>query len=606
MLPGRVHPLSPPLPILGRCDLRFERVREQFAREFAAGNEVGAAVCVTLEGETVVDLWGGHRDRQRTLPWERDTLANVYSTPKGAPARRRGRRRPRCAGRPLLAGVRAGGQAAHPGAPAPLPRGGARRRPQAAAEGRPLRLATHVRGPRGAGALVGARHAARLPRADLRLARRRGDPPRAREERRAGGARRDRAPARRRVRDRLRPRSRRAGGAAAPGPDPRRTRRAPRLRHPAGRDGGAGGPPGAGLREPAGPRRGVGELAGVARGGDPGRERAHERAFAGSHLRPARERGHRLRRAPALGGGGRAGARRAGGRKRRGPSAADSDRPRLLPLERLRAARAEPRSLRPRRRRRLARRGRPRAPPLLRLRDEPDAPGALARRPAAAPPARGGLRMPVKGSGGEPPLRELAARGRCAVVSMELQRGVVGDLACIPELAKAVAEAGVIDRTARLLRAARRAGVRVIHCTAAFRRDRAGSPGNVPLVNRLLQNPEHLVEGSPACEVVPELGPEREDLVSQRLHGMSPFTGTSLDPWLRSEGATTVIATGVSLNVGITGLVIEAVNRCYRVVVARDCVAGWPLEYGELVLEKTIAQLATLATADEIAAVWAR
>jgi len=213
--------------------------------------------------------------------------------------------------------------------------------------------------------------------------------------------------------------------------------------------------------------------------------------------------------------------------------------------------------------------------------------------------------MPVSaGRSNEPMLRELVARGRCAVVSMELQRGVVGDLACIPELGKAVAEAGVIDRTAQLLRAARRSGVRVIHCTAAFRRDRAGSPGNVPLVNRLLENPEHLVAGSAAAEVVPELGPEAEDLVSQRFHGMSPFAGTSLDPWLRSEGATTVIAAGVSLNVGITGLVIEAVNRCYRVVVARDCVAGWPLEYGELVLEKTIAQLATLASAEEIAAVW--
>jgi len=204
----------------------------------------------------------------------------------------------------------------------------------------------------------------------------------------------------------------------------------------------------------------------------------------------------------------------------------------------------------------------------------------------------------------EPALRDLVAKGRCAVVVMELQRGVVGDLACIPELGKAVAEAGVITQTAALLRAARAAGVRVIHCTAAFRRDRAGSPGNVPLVNQLLRNPEHLVVGSPAAEVVPELGPEPEDLVSQRFHGMSPFHGTSLEPWLRSEGATTVIAAGVSLNVGITGLVIEAVNRCYRVVVARDCVAGWPLEYGEMVLEKTVGQLATLATAAEIAAAW--
>ena len=78
--------MSPSPPIHGRCDARFERVRAQFEREFAAGNEVGAALCVTLEGETVVDLWGGHRDEARSLPWERDTLANVYSTTKGITA----------------------------------------------------------------------------------------------------------------------------------------------------------------------------------------------------------------------------------------------------------------------------------------------------------------------------------------------------------------------------------------------------------------------------------------------------------------------------------------------------------------------------------------
>lgn len=204
----------------------------------------------------------------------------------------------------------------------------------------------------------------------------------------------------------------------------------------------------------------------------------------------------------------------------------------------------------------------------------------------------------------EPSLRELVGKGRCAVVVMEMQRGIVGDLACIPQLGQAVSEAGIIANTARLLRAARAAGVRVIHCTAAFRRDRVGSPGNIPMVNALLRNPEHLVVGSREVEVCPELGPEPQDLEVQRLHGMSPFTGTELDPFLRSEGATTVIAAGVSLNVGITGLVIEAINHCYRVVVPSDCVAGWPLDYGKLVLEKTIAQLAALTTSDEIAKLW--
>lgn len=134
-------------------------------------------------------------------------------------------------------------------------------------------------------------------------------------------------------------------------------------------------------------------------------------------------------------------------------------------------------------------------------------------------------------------LRELTRPGRAAVLVMELQRGVVGDLATMPVLAKAVQEAGVIPATARLLSAARAAGIRVVHCHAAFRRDRAGTPRNVPLVNSLLRNPEHMLVGTPAVESVPELGPDPRDLVSQRFHGMSPFAGTELDALLRAENA---------------------------------------------------------------------
>jgi nicotinamidase-related amidase len=201
-------------------------------------------------------------------------------------------------------------------------------------------------------------------------------------------------------------------------------------------------------------------------------------------------------------------------------------------------------------------------------------------------------------------LTPLVAPDRCAVLVMELQRGVVGDLASMPALAKAVQEAGLITATARLLVAARTAGVRVIHCHAAFRRDRAGTPRNVPLVNSLLRNPDHMVAGEPAVESVPELGPDPRDIVSQRFHGMSPFAGTELDAFLRAEGASTVIATGVSLNVGIIGLTIEAVNHGYHVVIPRDCVAGYPAEYGEAVLASTLARIAWHTTSEELAGLW--
>jgi CubicO group peptidase (beta-lactamase class C family) len=65
----------------GSCDDRFTAVREALARNLD-GEELGASVAVDLDGETVVDLWGGYRDQERTTPWTQDTIVNVWSTTK--------------------------------------------------------------------------------------------------------------------------------------------------------------------------------------------------------------------------------------------------------------------------------------------------------------------------------------------------------------------------------------------------------------------------------------------------------------------------------------------------------------------------------------------
>jgi CubicO group peptidase (beta-lactamase class C family) len=72
--------------IEGTCDLRFAAVRDAFAAGFAHRGEVGAAVAVTLDGRSVVDLWGGHADAVRTRPWEHDTIVHVFSTTKAMTA----------------------------------------------------------------------------------------------------------------------------------------------------------------------------------------------------------------------------------------------------------------------------------------------------------------------------------------------------------------------------------------------------------------------------------------------------------------------------------------------------------------------------------------
>ncbi|MCB1692350.1 MAG: beta-lactamase family protein [Pseudomonadales bacterium] len=66
----------------GTCDQSFANVRDAFAANLANGNDLGASLCITVEDETVVDLWGGFADAARTRPWQADTLVNVYSCTK--------------------------------------------------------------------------------------------------------------------------------------------------------------------------------------------------------------------------------------------------------------------------------------------------------------------------------------------------------------------------------------------------------------------------------------------------------------------------------------------------------------------------------------------
>lgn len=66
----------------GSCDPRFEPLREMMAANFASGADVGASAAVMLDGEMVVDLWGGWADEARTVAWQADTITNVWSSTK--------------------------------------------------------------------------------------------------------------------------------------------------------------------------------------------------------------------------------------------------------------------------------------------------------------------------------------------------------------------------------------------------------------------------------------------------------------------------------------------------------------------------------------------
>jgi nicotinamidase-related amidase len=192
-----------------------------------------------------------------------------------------------------------------------------------------------------------------------------------------------------------------------------------------------------------------------------------------------------------------------------------------------------------------------------------------------------------------------------ALVSMEMQRGVVGDLSRIPTLVAAVEQAGVVANLAALMKAARATGIPVVHCNALFRSDRKGSAANCPMLTRVMKDPDQILEGTPQSQIAPELGPDPADFVLSRYHGVSPFSGTSLDITLRNLGVKTIVATGVSVNLGVFGLCLEAVNLGYRVILPRDCTAGFPADYAEAVIRHSLAQLCTITTSAEVAAAWA-
>jgi nicotinamidase-related amidase len=200
-------------------------------------------------------------------------------------------------------------------------------------------------------------------------------------------------------------------------------------------------------------------------------------------------------------------------------------------------------------------------------------------------------------------VKALVDPAHTVLVTQECQGGVIGDEPALPQLAE-IARKSMIPNAARLADAARAAGVPVVHCTAARRADGRGSNANARVFLGMLKTSVPLLPGTKASQVIPELGPDDRDVVLTRLHGVGPMGGTDLDAVCRNLGATTIVGIGVSVNVGMLDLTMDAVNAGYQMVMPRDAVAGIPEDYADAVLDNTVALLATLTTTDQLIAAW--
>jgi CubicO group peptidase (beta-lactamase class C family) len=68
--------------VQGYCDPKFEKIKTLLEEAIASGDELGASIALNIAGKTVIDIYGGYADPEKTKPWEKDTIVNVWSSTK--------------------------------------------------------------------------------------------------------------------------------------------------------------------------------------------------------------------------------------------------------------------------------------------------------------------------------------------------------------------------------------------------------------------------------------------------------------------------------------------------------------------------------------------
>jgi nicotinamidase-related amidase len=199
-------------------------------------------------------------------------------------------------------------------------------------------------------------------------------------------------------------------------------------------------------------------------------------------------------------------------------------------------------------------------------------------------------------------VRGLEPGKRAALVVNEMQNAIANPAYDDTPLAGQVTARGIVARINTLAAAFRAAGAPVIFCTIAARTpDWEGFRVNCALAARIARKGK-LVAGTANAAVHDDLVVEPSDVVSDRAHGMAPFTGTALDATLRGYGIDTVVLSGVSTNIALPGAATEAVALGYNVVLAEDCVAGATPETHQMQITMHLPMLATITDAESVIA----
>ena len=165
-----------------------------------------------------------------------------------------------------------------------------------------------------------------------------------------------------------------------------------------------------------------------------------------------------------------------------------------------------------------------------------------------------------------------------ALLGMDCQAGLVPIYAKPPE--------PFLERCSSVLRAARKAGIAVIHVKVGFRPGLPEVTARNKLFASIKSSPQHqqLFEGAPGA-IHPSLGPAPDDIVVIK-HRISAFAGSDLQMILRAKEIDTLVLFGVATSGVVLSTLLEACDADYRTVVVADCCADTDAELHRVLVER--------------------
>lgn len=189
-----------------------------------------------------------------------------------------------------------------------------------------------------------------------------------------------------------------------------------------------------------------------------------------------------------------------------------------------------------------------------------------------------------------------------ALIINEMQIGLLDpEKSIFPALAEIAAERNIVAHIAELIAAFRAKGHPIFYTPAINRADMADKKINT-LIAAMSAKRRNMLEGSPEVEHPPEIAPTSADFVIHRGDNLIAFHGTSLDLTLRRLGVETIVITGISTNIAVTGLTIAAVEFGYHAVIPEDCIAAADREAHRVIVDHQLRMLATITDKDAVIA----